>query len=119
MTYRENYALIDWSKPLPDAPKKQRHVAARSDLPAPMLIADFDRPVQSMANGKWYTSKRDLAASHRASGNPHGIDFVELGNEKTTPKAPVYDEKKLRDDCRKAKADFDAGWRPDVVALED
>jgi hypothetical protein len=83
-----------------------------------MLIRDFDEPVQSMADGKWYTSKRALAATHKASGNPHGQDFIELGNEKMAPIEHKTDEKQLRDDIRAAKADLDAGWRPDVVALD-
>lgn len=91
----------------------------RSALPCPMLIRDFDEPVQSMANGKWYTSKRGLAASHRASGNPQGVDYVEMGNEKPKAAPRTYDRKKLRDDIRAAKADLAAGWKPDVVALDD
>ncbi|WP_011579574.1 MULTISPECIES: hypothetical protein [Chelativorans] len=92
---------------------------ARSVLPCPMLIKDFDEPVQSMADGKWYSSKSALAASHRASGNPYGQDFIELGNEQMPFVEHKTDEKKLRDDIRAAKADLDAGWRPEVVALED
>lgn len=91
---------------------------ARSDLASPTLIRDFDAPVQSMANGEWYTSKRALAASHKASGNPHGQDFIELGNDDMPFVEHKTDEKKLRDDIRAAKADLDAGWRPDVVALD-
>ena len=90
----------------------------RSGLACPMLIRDFDEPVQSMANGQWHTSKRDLAASHKASGNPHGQDFIELGNEELPFVEHVTDEKKLRDDIRAAKADLDAGWRPDILALD-
>lgn len=93
---------------------------ARSDaFPIPMLIRDFDEPVQSMADGNWYTSKRALAATHKASGNPHGQDFIELGNEQVSFVEHKTDEKQLRDDIRAAKADLDAGWRPDVVALSD
>ena len=84
-----------------------------------MIIRDFDEPVRSCANGKWYTSKRDLAASHRASGNPYGIDFIELGNEKQEFVERKTDEVKLRNDIRQAKADLEAGWRPDVLITED
>ena len=97
----------------------REHIPKRADLPTPMLIRDFDEPVQSCANGQWYTSKRDLAASHRASGNPYGIDFIELGNEKQEFVERKTDERKLRDDIRQAKADLDAGWRPDVLITED
>lgn len=84
-----------------------------------MLILDFDEPVQSMADGKWYTSKRALAQSAKASHNPHGQDFIELGNEEMPFVEHKTDEKQLRDDIRAAKADLDAGWRPDIVALSD
>ncbi|GMB80536.1 hypothetical protein NN6n1_13180 [Shinella zoogloeoides] len=93
---------------------------ARSDaFPVPSLIRDFDEPVQSMADGNWYSSKRGLSASHRASGNPHGQDFIELGNDEAPWVEHKTDEKQLRDDIRAAKFDLDAGWRPDVVALGD
>lgn len=55
----------------------------RSTLALPMLVRDFDEPVQSMADGKWYTSKRALARTFHAAHNPHGEDFIELGTEKT------------------------------------
>ncbi len=93
---------------------------ARSDaLPVPMIIRDFDEPVQSMADGKMYTSKRALSRSARAAHNPHGQDFIELGNESMPWVEHQADEKQLRDDIRAAKADLDAGWRPEVVALDD
>lgn len=95
-----------------------RH-ARSAAFPVPMLIRDFDEPVQSMADGNWYTSKRALAATHKASGNPHGQDFIELGNEEMKFVEYETDEKQLRDDIRAAKADLDAGWRPEVVALND
>lgn len=93
----------------------------RSSLACPSIVKPFDEPVQSMANGKWYTSKSDLAASHRASGNPHGIDFVEVGNEPmpAPAAAPKIDMREVKEDVRAAKADLDAGWRPDVAFLED
>lgn len=91
----------------------------RSDLPTPMLIRDFPEPVQSCANGRWYSSKRDLAASHRASGNPHGVDFIEIGNDKQEFVEYTPDPKKRREDILEAKRDLDAGWRPDVLTLED
>jgi len=90
----------------------------RSGLACPQIVKDFDEPVQSCANGEWYTSKRALAASHKASGNPHGIDFIELGNDRQEFVEHKTDEKKLRDDIREAKADLDAGWRPEVLALD-
>lgn len=91
----------------------------RSDLPSPRLIRDFADPVQSMADGKWYTSKRALSQSAKAAHNPHGQDFIELGHEEMPWVEHKTDEQQLRDDIRAAKADLDAGWRPDVLALGD
>lgn len=93
----------------------------RSDLAAPRIVRPFDKPVQSMANGKWYDNPADLAKSHKASGNPHGIDFVEVGNEPMPPPqsaAPV-NMREIKEDVMAAKADLDAGWRPEVALLED
>lgn len=86
----------------------------RSDLPAPLVMRDtFDQPVQSMADGKFYTSKRALSASHRAGG------FIELGNEELPVVEHKTCEKTLRDDIRAAMADVKAGKLPHVVALDD
>lgn len=88
----------------------------RSSLPCPRLIRDFDEPVQSMADGKWYSSKADLARSHKASGNPHGQDFIELGNER--PEFVPYepDAGKRRDDIRQALHDVQNGNLPPEIA---
>jgi hypothetical protein len=92
----------------------------RSHLAAPRVLRDtFDKPVQSMANGEWYTSKRGLAASHRASGNPHGQDFIELGNEHMPFVEHKTSETELRDDIRSAMADVKAGNLPPILALDD
>ncbi|MGN6768268.1 MAG: hypothetical protein ACTHJQ_00270 [Rhizobiaceae bacterium] len=91
----------------------------RSDLAAPMLVRDFDEPVQSMADGKWYTSKRALSRSARAAHNPHGQDFIELGNEEMPWVEHKTDEKQLREDVRAAKSDVEAGKLPHIVTLDD
>lgn len=93
--------------------------AERSSLPCPMLIRPFTQPLQSAADGKWYDNPRDLSRSHRASGNPHGIDFIELGNEALPWVEHKTDERQLRDDVRAAKADVEAGKLPHVVTLDD
>jgi hypothetical protein len=92
---------------------------ARSDLPCPSLIRDFAEPVQSMADGKWYSSKRDLSRSARAAHNPHGQDFIELGTEEMPFVEHKTSERELRDDIRGAMSAVENGWRPEVVALED
>lgn len=99
---------------------REHSPSQRSDLPSPLVMRDtFDQPVQSMADGKFYTSKRALAATHKASGNPHGQDFIELGNEEMPHVEHKTDEKTLRDDIRSAMADVKAGILPHVVALDD
>lgn len=50
---------------------------ARSSLAAPMVMKDaFDRPVQCMADGMLYESKRAMAATHKRMG------YVELGDHR-------------------------------------
>lgn len=91
----------------------------RSALPCPGVVKDFDEPVQSMADGKWYTSKAALARSHRASGNPHGQDFIELGNEMPQFKEHVPDAQKRREHVRQALRDVVTGNLPrEIAAIE-
>lgn len=90
-----------------------------SHLPSPRIVRDFDEPVQSMANGQWYTSKAGLAASHKASGNPHGVDFIELGNEQPTLTPYEPDAAKRREDVRQALHDVVTGNLPaEIAAIE-
>ena len=110
--YKTNYDLIT-GKPQPAPERKPRDYSNRSDFPTPMVIGSFAEPVQSMADGKWYGSKAALARSHKASGNPHGQDFIELGNDPTPEFRPhVTDEKAERDVIRKAIHDVENGWVP-------
>lgn len=90
----------------------------RSSLGAPMIIGGFTEPVQSAADGKYYSTKAALARSHRASGNPHGIDFIELGNDEMPWVEHQSSETELRDDVRNAVADVKAGRTPDIVTLD-
>jgi hypothetical protein len=117
--YKQGYDQIDW-KPLPAPERPARDTSKRADFPIPMMIRDFDEPVQSMANGRWYHSKRGLAASHKASGNPHGQDFIELGNDKPLPFVPhKTDERAEREVIRQAVHDVENGWVPPApVALD-
>src|SRR6478736_8493258 len=60
-----------------------------SDLPRPMVISDHIETVQSMADGRFYSSKSALRATYKPSGNAEGASYVELGNEKiSAPPAP-------------------------------
>ena len=90
----------------------------RSSLAMPMIIGTFDRPVQSMADGKFYETSRDLERTYKADGNPFGEEFIPLGNE--TLKAPVFtpDPKKRRNDIRQAIQDVKSGnVSPEIAAI--
>lgn len=91
----------------------------RSDMAAPMIIGTFAEPVQSMADGKWYSDKASLARSHRASGNPHGQDFIELGNDEAPWVEHQTNETELRADVSSAVADVKAGKMPEIAYIED
>lgn len=48
----------------------------------PMIMrGDDTEPLQSAADGKWYTSKAAMRESYKASNNPRGITFEEVGND--------------------------------------
>lgn len=57
---------------------------ARSTLPCPSLRKDAIAPCVSMADGKTYDSLSALRRTYRADGNPQGIEYAEIGNEKLT-----------------------------------
>lgn len=89
-------------------------IKTRSDLPCPYTITDAIEPTQSMADGRWYTSKSALRATYRPSGNPEGARFIEVGNEYAkpyTPPAPKIDEKGIDAALQKAVARFERGER--------
>lgn len=82
--------------------------SARSDLPFPQVMSDTMEPVQSMLDGKMYTSKRALRATYRAAG------VVEVGNDpaRLKPrKKPKADEKAIRDTVDHAFARVQRGER--------
>lgn len=118
--YRENYGLIDWSRPIARPVRVRGARGPRSDLPCPQIVRPFSEPVQSLADGKYYTDPGSLRKSYRADGNPHGVDFIELGNEEVKPAPePKSDIRAIKEDIRQGVADYEAGWRPTVVNLED
>ena len=54
----------------------------RSDtLSVPYFISDTTEPLVSMADGRTYSSKSALRSTYKASGNPDGVTYVEVGNE--------------------------------------
>jgi hypothetical protein len=83
----------------------------RSALPAPMLNLDTMDPVQSMVDGKLYTSKSALRDSYRHAG------VVEVGNDPARlkkPSKPKPDRKGIKDAVERAKARHARGERPDT-----
>jgi hypothetical protein len=81
---------------------------ARSSLVAPYVITDGLDYVQSMVDGKVYTSKAALRASYKA----HGV--VEVGNDPQRFKPPVkpkVERTKILEAVQKAKAQFASGRR--------
>lgn len=86
----------------------------RSSLPSPMLIRDEMDPVQSMADGKIYTSKHAIRQTYKPSGNPQGNSYLEVGDDKARfapPPKPKPDVVGVKTAIEKAKARFDRGER--------
>lgn len=75
---------------------------------------EMPHAVQSMADGKWYTSRSALRATYRASGNPQGIQYTEVGNDPARLKQPerrMPDKAGIVEAIRKAAARFNNGER--------
>jgi hypothetical protein len=90
--------------------------AQRSAFPCPRLVRAFASPVQSMADGKFYDDPASLRATYKASNNPHGVDFIEVGNEdvtKFTP--PKRDRKADRDAIDRAISEVESGNAPPLL----
>ena len=88
---------------------------ARSDtIPVPMVISDTIEPVQSMADGRYYSSKAALRATYKPSGNPQGESYIEVGNEATkpyTPPQPKIETAGIDAALHKAVARYERGER--------
>jgi hypothetical protein len=103
---RERYCRVceGWHKtdePLPDNCAPER-IMTRSSLPAPHFISDTIE-IQSMHDGKHYTSKSRLRGEYRA----HGVE--EVGNEPPRPiEKPKTDRKAIRAELRKTYAEYNA-----------
>ncbi|MBB4297240.1 hypothetical protein GGI55_001767 [Rhizobium leguminosarum] len=75
---------------------------AQSDLPAPHFISDAI-DIQSMHDGRRYTSKAKLRSEYRA----HGVE--EIGNEKPKPiEKPKTDRNEIRKELRRVYAEYTA-----------
>lgn len=69
-----------------------------------------------MADGKFYDDPTSLRATYKAANNPHGVDFLEVGNEdmtKFTP--PKRDRAANRDAIDRAISDVESGNAPPIM----
>ncbi|MGO6669950.1 hypothetical protein [Rhizobium ruizarguesonis] len=75
---------------------------AQSDLPAPHFVSD-SIDIQSMHDGRHYTSKATLRSAYRSAG------VVEIGNEKPQPiEKPKTDRNEIRKELRRVHAEYNA-----------
>ncbi|MGO6845771.1 hypothetical protein ACC764_10165 [Rhizobium ruizarguesonis] len=75
---------------------------AQSDLPAPHFVSD-SIDIQSMHDGRHYTSKAKLRSAYRAAG------VVEIGNEKPQPiEKPKADRNEIRKELRRVYTEYNA-----------
>jgi hypothetical protein len=81
-----------------------------------MLVRPFDKPMQSMADGKYYDTPRDLERTYRADGNPFGQEFIPLGNETMKTVEYTADPKERRSHVRDAMNDVLTGNLPPEIA---
>ena len=86
---------------------------ARSALPSPMIIGDtLADPVQSHADGRFYSSKAALRATYLPSGNPQGERYIEVGNDPARLRPPQRqkpDRKAIRETVQRSIARVKAG----------
>lgn len=113
--YKANYSLIDWSDWKPRQ-RTRRSPGKRSSLATPMIVRAFAEPVQSMADGKYYDTPRDLERTYRADGNPQGQEYTCIGNEKPKSIEYVPDAAERRNDLREAMRDVMTGNLPPEIA---
>lgn len=92
---------------------------ARSDLPAPLIMgSDTIEPTQSMADGRYYTSKSSMRHSYKASGNPQGVQYTEVGNDPAWKRMerpqPKPDHEGVKQAIEKAQARVNRGEKPQL-----
>ena len=77
-------------------------------LPVPFIASDTMEPVQSMLDGKMYTSKSQLRATYKAAG------VIEVGNDparlRQKPREKP-DKQAIKNALDKAQARYDRGER--------
>lgn len=113
--YKDGYDRIDWSD-MPRRKRRVRPIGVSGGFPVPHIVRPFSEPVKSMADGKFYDDPASLRATYKASGNPQGVDYIEVGNEDTTRFTPPKEDRKAkRDAIARAIADVENGRIPPVL----
>lgn len=78
-----------------------------------IMTSDEQDPTLSMADGQYYTSKAAMRQSYKATHNPQGVDYLEVGNDKSyRDKAKENrkpDAKKLDDAVGRAFSELESG----------
>jgi hypothetical protein len=108
MSYKENYKLIDWSKPI-EIVRKPKVAPKRSSLPCPLVFSDEMPETQSMASGEVYTSKSAIRAEYKRLG------MIEVGNDPARHKPfkrSSPDKKAIASAVDRAFDQFKSGARP-------
>lgn len=104
MSYRENYKLIDWSKPL-EIDQKERPQPKRSDLPLPYVRSDYMTAAQHPITGMLIDSKSRFERITKDAG------YITVGDDpsRLRPTAkPRPDKQAIRKSIEKAKARLSA-----------
>jgi hypothetical protein len=108
MSYRDNFALIDFSKEIVVERRPPRPQPKLSDLPCPRIASDIMDPVQSQVDGKMYDSKSGIRRSYKETGHE------EIGNDPARLRPfvrPKNDRRKIKETVEKAKARVERGER--------
>lgn len=88
----------------------------RSEFPCPRIVRPFSDPVQSMADGRFYDDAASLRATYKASNNPQGVDYIEVGNEDITSFTPPQrDRKANREAIERAICEVESGNAPPIL----
>lgn len=70
--------------------------------------SDDQEALVSMADGKTYTSKAKMRESYKASNNPQGVNFIEVGHEtRAKPQVkPKPDRAAIKDSVDRAYSEM-------------
>lgn len=94
-------------------PFTYRSYDASNPPPLPMVMrGDDQEPLRSMADGKIYTSKAAMRESYKASGNPQGVEYIEVGNDQSMKKKKPRqksDPDAIKASVERAVADMENG----------